>query len=286
MRGSTGTISWRCIRPLPRAGGGGGFGVLDCGGVARGGRGGVAGGGGHGLLRGPGLPHARDDRLHLLRFDRARPRCGISLRDTAAGGQVRHAGAGLGADVRPARALAGMPGKAARAAGPIAFVSATLLALQSSYSGFFAGYLNGGIAAVIGLVATAIIVRIVRSVSAEWTAARLLRRNRADIARAALKWDQASRVAFASLMVDRLSLVVPRMAASAAVRTSRRRRWRICGWGWLWLRCRRRPPARRGRRRRSGRRRRWARCSPRSRRISAGLASALLSCALHSTSLC
>ena len=116
----------------------------------------------------------------------------------------------------PLGALAGMPGKAARAAGPIAFVSATLLALQSSYSGDFAGYLNGGIAAVIGLGATAIIVRIVRSVSAEWTAARLLRRNRADIARAALKWDQASRVAFASLMVDRLSLVVPRMAASAA----------------------------------------------------------------------
>jgi len=115
----------------------------------------------------------------------------------------------------PLGVLAGMPGKAARAAGPIAFVSATLLALQSSYSGDFAGYLNGGIAAVIGLGATAIIIRIVRSVSAEWTAARLLQRNRADIARAALKWDQASRVAFASLMVDRLSLVVPRLAASA-----------------------------------------------------------------------
>jgi uncharacterized membrane protein YccC len=115
----------------------------------------------------------------------------------------------------PLGVLAGMPGKAARAAGPIAFVSATLLALQSSYSGDFAGYLNGGIAAVIGLGATAIIIGIVRSVSAEWTAARLIQRNRAEIARAALKWDQASRVAFASLMVDRLSLVVPRLAASA-----------------------------------------------------------------------
>jgi len=116
----------------------------------------------------------------------------------------------------PLGVLAGMPGKAARAAGPIAFISATLLALQSSYSGDFAGYVNGGIAAVIGLGATTIMIRIVRSVSAEWTAARLLQHNRRDIARTALRWDAKSRVAFASLMVDRLSLVVPRLATSAA----------------------------------------------------------------------
>ena len=115
----------------------------------------------------------------------------------------------------PLGVLAGMPATAARA-GPIAFVSATLLALQSSYSGDFAAYVNEGVAAVIGLGATSIVIRIVRSVSAEWTASRLVRRNRADIARAALKWDPESREAFASLMVDRLSLVVPRLAASAA----------------------------------------------------------------------
>jgi len=112
--------------------------------------------------------------------------------------------------------LAGMPGRAARMAGPIALVSATLLALQSRYSADFAGYVNGGIAAVVGLSATTIMIRIVRSVSAEWTAARLLRRNRADIARVALKGDPASLEEFASLMVDRLSLVVPRVAVSAA----------------------------------------------------------------------
>ncbi|HTU55917.1 MAG TPA: FUSC family protein [Acetobacteraceae bacterium] len=115
----------------------------------------------------------------------------------------------------PLGVLAGTPATAARA-GPIAFVSATLLALQSSYSGDFAGYVNEGIAAIIGLGATSIVIRIVRSVSAEWTASRLLRRNRADIAHAALKSDAQSREAFASLMVDRLSLVVPRLAASAA----------------------------------------------------------------------
>ena len=153
----------------------------------------------------------------------------------------------------PLGVLAGMAGRAARAAGPIAFVSATLLALQSSYSGDFAGYVNGGIAVVIGLGATAIIVRIVRSVSAEWTASRLLQRNRADIARAALRWDQASRIAFASLMVDRLSLVVPRVAAGRQ----------------------------RGLRRRGGRK--WARCWQRWRRISAGPGAARRACARRST---
>ncbi len=110
--------------------------------------------------------------------------------------------------------LAGIPATAAKAT-PIAFISATLLALSSAYSGDFASYVNDGIAAVVGLAATAIIIRIIRSVSAEWTAGRLLRRNRKDIAHAALSHDSETREAFAGLLVDRLSLVVPRVAASA-----------------------------------------------------------------------
>ncbi|HUC16116.1 MAG TPA: FUSC family protein [Acetobacteraceae bacterium] len=101
------------------------------------------------------------------------------------------------------------------AATPVAFLSATLLALSSRYSADFASFVNDGIAALIGLGATSIIIRIIRSVSAEWTTARLLRRNRVDIARAALNHDPQTREAFAGLMVDRLGLVVSRMAASA-----------------------------------------------------------------------
>ena len=111
-------------------------------------------------------------------------------------------------------ALASMPATA-RTFAPLGLLIAILLALSSSYSADFATYANNGAAAIIGLAVTAIIIRIVRSVSAGWTAQRLLRRNRADIRNAALNRDAHSRIAFAQLMLDRLSLVAPRLGASA-----------------------------------------------------------------------
>ncbi|HUN39440.1 MAG TPA: FUSC family protein [Acetobacteraceae bacterium] len=111
-------------------------------------------------------------------------------------------------------AMTSMPATA-RVSGPISFIAATQLALSSSYSADFPSYVNGSLAAIFGLAGTAIIVRIVRSVSAEWTAWRLLRRNRIDIAKLAADRSSASLATFAMLMLDRLSLVVPRLAASA-----------------------------------------------------------------------
>jgi uncharacterized membrane protein YccC len=114
----------------------------------------------------------------------------------------------------PLGALISLPATA-RAAGPVAFISATQLALSNGYSADFASYLNNSLAAIAGLAATAVIIGVIRSVSAEWTAQRLLRSNRADIARAALAHDPASRIRFLSLLLDRLTLVVPRLAANA-----------------------------------------------------------------------
>jgi uncharacterized membrane protein YccC len=111
-------------------------------------------------------------------------------------------------------ALTSMPATA-RASGPISFIAATQLALSGSYNAEFATYANGVAASIVGLAATAIIIRIVRSVSAEWTAARLLRRNRIDIANIAACRSPATLMAFAALMLDRLSLVVQRLAVSA-----------------------------------------------------------------------
>ncbi|HWA80085.1 MAG TPA: FUSC family protein [Acetobacteraceae bacterium] len=110
--------------------------------------------------------------------------------------------------------LADIPATSTKAS-PIAFLSATLLALSSSYSGDFASFVNGGIAAVVGLGFTSMVMQIIRSVSAEWMTARLLRRNRVDIGHAALNHDPQTREAFAGLLVDRLGLVVSRLAASA-----------------------------------------------------------------------
>ena len=104
--------------------------------------------------------------------------------------------------------LASMP----RAGGPIAFIAATQLALSSSYNADFPTYVNGSGAAIVGLGATAVIISIFRSVSAEWTAWRLLRRNRVDVANIAANRNSATLDVFAALMLDRLSLVVPRLA--------------------------------------------------------------------------
>ena len=109
--------------------------------------------------------------------------------------------------------LASMPATA-RAGGPIAFIAATQLALSSSYSADFPTYVNGSSAAIVGLSATAIIISIFRSVSAEWTAWRLLRRNRTEVANIAANRSPAALDVFATLMLDRLSLVVPRLALS------------------------------------------------------------------------
>ena len=110
--------------------------------------------------------------------------------------------------------MASMPATA-KAGGPIAFIAATQLALSSAYSADFPTYVNGSAAAIVGVGATAIIVRIFRSVSAEWTAWRLLRRNRVEIANIAANRSAATLGAFAAIMLDRLSLVVPRLAFSA-----------------------------------------------------------------------
>jgi uncharacterized membrane protein YccC len=114
----------------------------------------------------------------------------------------------------PLGALASMPATA-RAAGPIAFIVASQLALSSNYSADFTAYTNGSAAAIVGLGATATIIRIFRSVSAEWTAWRLLRRNRIEVANIAAHKSTAGLDEFATLMLDRLSLVVPRLAVSA-----------------------------------------------------------------------
>jgi uncharacterized membrane protein YccC len=110
--------------------------------------------------------------------------------------------------------LASMPATA-RAAGPIALIAATQLALSSSYNADFPTYVNGSLAAIVGLAATAIIISIFRSVSAQWVAWRLLRRNRVEIANIAANRSATTLDAFATLMLDRLSLVVPRLALSA-----------------------------------------------------------------------
>ncbi len=110
--------------------------------------------------------------------------------------------------------LVAMPATS-RAAGPIAFIAATELALSSQYSADFAAYAKASLAAIAGLATAAVVTRIVRSVGADWTARRLLRTNCLAIARAAEMHRPMGRLVFAGRLLDRLSLIVPRLASAA-----------------------------------------------------------------------
>ncbi|MFH6781633.1 MULTISPECIES: FUSC family protein [Methylobacterium] len=89
-----------------------------------------------------------------------------------------------------------------------------LLALQDRYTSEFGAYVNSGIALVGGIWIAALVTRLVRSVGAEHGARRLIAASRADLARAARRRGRGDRVAFAHLMLDRLGLLVPRLAAA------------------------------------------------------------------------
>jgi uncharacterized membrane protein YccC len=91
---------------------------------------------------------------------------------------------------------------------------ATLLSLQSTYNAEFEPFINSAVALVVGMATAALVTAIVRSVGAEWSALRLLRRIWAEVAEAAARTGQGDRARFAGIMLDRIGLVAPRIAAA------------------------------------------------------------------------
>ena len=90
--------------------------------------------------------------------------------------------------------------------------TATLLAIQSTYSADFASYANSAVAFFIGVVIAEIVTRIARGVGAEWVANRLVLSNWKALAVAAERRGQRDRAEFAGLMLHRLGLLVQRIA--------------------------------------------------------------------------
>ncbi|MCJ2026405.1 FUSC family protein [Methylobacterium sp. J-067] len=88
-----------------------------------------------------------------------------------------------------------------------------LIALQSSYTGDFAAFANSAIAVVGGMWVAVVVTRLVRSFGAGWAARRLRAINRASLARAAGRHGAESGLALAAIMLDRVGLLAPRLAA-------------------------------------------------------------------------
>jgi len=105
---------------------------------------------------------------------------------------------------RPATAFAGLA---------LAIITTTLLALQSTYSADFAAFANSGLSIVFGLATAAVMTRLTRSVGSEWIARRLIRTNWMTLASAAERRGRGDRAAFAGVMLNRLGLLAPRLAA-------------------------------------------------------------------------
>src|SRR5258708_12498882 len=104
---------------------------------------------------------------------------------------------------RPATAFIGLA---------LGIITATLLALQSTYSADFATFINSSVSLVIGMAVAAVVTRLMRSVGAEWSARRLMRTNWATLALAAERRGRHDRAAFAGVILNRLALLAPPLA--------------------------------------------------------------------------
>jgi uncharacterized membrane protein YccC len=94
-----------------------------------------------------------------------------------------------------------------------AVIGFTLLALQETYSADFGSFANTAIAVILGIWIAAGTTRLTRSVGANWSARRLRGINRRDLARAASGVGTDDGLELAALMLDRVGLIAPRLAA-------------------------------------------------------------------------
>ncbi len=95
-------------------------------------------------------------------------------------------------------------------------VGTTQLALENGYRGDFVVYANNSLGLILGLGAALVITRLIRSVGAAWSTERLLRANWAEVAAAAQASGAHDRARLTGIMMDRLGLMMPRLAAVAS----------------------------------------------------------------------
>lgn len=91
--------------------------------------------------------------------------------------------------------------------------TASLMALQATYGADFAAFANSGIAFFVGTEIAVITILLARAVGAEWSVRRLMRTGWIALADAAERRGNRDRAVFAGLMLNRIGLLAPRLAA-------------------------------------------------------------------------
>jgi uncharacterized membrane protein YccC len=91
--------------------------------------------------------------------------------------------------------------------------AATLIAIQNGGVGEFTPFANSTVALLFGVWSSVVIIRLVRSVGAAWSAHRLERINRESLVNAARHGGSNHGLELAALMLDRVGLLAPRLVA-------------------------------------------------------------------------
>lgn len=103
------------------------------------------------------------------------------------------------------------PATGAKAAATL-FGVAGSLALQDTNAADLASFLNSMLAQIAGIMAAVVFTRLLRTVSATWTARRLLRAGWDDLARLGSAEQAPPMVIISARMLDRVGLLTPRLA--------------------------------------------------------------------------
>jgi uncharacterized membrane protein YccC len=111
--------------------------------------------------------------------------------------------------------LIGRPATAGRAMA-IVFGVAGTLALMDTSTADMVSFTNGMLAQLVGYGAAALATGLLRSVSAGWTARRLLRAGRNELARMAVALRAQPLRTVSTRMLDRIALLTPRLAMAGA----------------------------------------------------------------------
>ncbi|WP_280155775.1 FUSC family protein [Piscinibacter sp. XHJ-5] len=99
----------------------------------------------------------------------------------------------------------------------VAIIWLTLVALQPMQTGDFWSFTTTAMAAVLGSTVALVVTSLVRVIGAETRVRRLLRAAWRDLAAMADDTNGLSRAAWGSRMLDRIGLLLPRMAATSGV---------------------------------------------------------------------
>lgn len=95
---------------------------------------------------------------------------------------------------------------------PLVVNLTALLSLQNTYNANIQSFVNAAVAMVLGIGFAVVLTRLFRSVSAEWSARRLVRQGWRTLADAADGRGTQDRQHFAARMLDLLGLLAPRLA--------------------------------------------------------------------------